>query len=205
MNMTMMMMKSRKIPAYTVSFEISILWSIELIRQENYEKYYLKILIRLYKKMLLCERCGTCLMVRRYTLQFLMYLRHRYISSIRDWQNISFEYTILQYCSTCFGRSFRPSSGALRNCRSSLWWVTWDGVRYPTRRPRSMASTLSHIMYIQYGITLSHIAVTNKHTAKLHHVGSFYTLYINLWCTETQTWKFIRMFTNSCLQCYLNN
>ena len=29
------------------------------------------------------------------------------------------------------------------------------------------------------------IAVTNKHTAKLHHVGSF--IYINLWCTETQT------------------
>ena len=30
------------------------------------------------------------------------------------------------------------------------------------------------------------IAVTNKHTAKLHHVGSLY-IYINLWCTETQT------------------
>jgi len=29
----------------------------------------------------------------------------------------------LQYCCTCFGRFLRPSSGALRNCRSSLWWV----------------------------------------------------------------------------------
>ena len=29
------------------------------------------------------------------------------------------------------------------------------------------------------------IAVTNKHTAKLHQVGSF--IYINLWCMETQT------------------
>ena len=48
-------------------------------------------------------------------------------------------------CCTRFGRFLRPSSGALRNFRSSLWWVTWDSLRYPTRRPRWMASTLSHI------------------------------------------------------------
>ena len=44
---------------------------------------------------------------------------------------------------TLFASIFRST----KNCRSSLWWVTWDGVRYPTRRPRSMASTLSHIVY----------------------------------------------------------
>ena len=28
---------------------------------------------------------------------------------------------------------FCPSSGALKNCISSLWCVTWDGVKYPIR------------------------------------------------------------------------
>ena len=36
-----------------------------------------------------------------------------------------------------------PSPGALRNCSSSVWCTTWDGVMYP----RSMASVLSHIVY----------------------------------------------------------
>ena len=45
-----------------------------------------------------------------------------------------------------FRTLLHPSSGTLGNCRSSLWWVIWDGLRYPTRRPRWMASTLSHIV-----------------------------------------------------------
>ena len=69
------------------------------------------------------------------------------------WQYV---YLWLQYCSTCFGRFLRPSSGALRNCSSSLWWVTWDGVRCPTRRPRSMASTLSHTVYRTGSLVASH-------------------------------------------------
>ena len=33
-------------------------------------------------------------------------------------------------CCTCFGRFLRPSSGALKNCRSSLWFACWmvDGI-----------------------------------------------------------------------------
>jgi hypothetical protein len=52
--------------------------------------------------------------------------------------------------------------------------VTGSGVRHEMgrsiqwERPRSMASALSHIVY--------RLLVINKHTAKLHHVGSLYIL-----------------------------
>ena len=92
--------------------------------------------------------------------------------------------------STCFGRFLRPSSGALKNCSSSLWCMTWDGVKYLGRpywilHPVSchtpeVATTVSKC---SWGWTQKAsetcrviIAVTNKHTAKLRHFGSLYIL-----------------------------
>jgi len=57
-----------------------------------------------------------------------------------------------------------------------------------------MASALSHIVYRTI------IAVTNKHTAKLHHVGSLYVL-----TYDARKLKHKNLVFTVCLFCTSNN